>query len=258
MKKGFTLVELSIVLVIIGLLIGGTLVGQSMIRTVKIKKFHRQIVELETLTNMFSQQFKALPGDFAKADTILGATAGNGDRKISHAEYRDAFQQMAMAGFLPERYITIDINMSGSDYTTPHHVENTVLPTVFDDVGMNYGYTVWTGITPSDCTDGNDRREGHFFHIAKIDSTETDSVSLTGHSPARAFLSRNYYKALDAKFDDGEERQGKIWAYGDGGSYANVQACTGIYNTCIAGWPNFGGTYDERDTCGVLYWYDIH
>ena len=46
-KNGFTLVELSIVLVIIGLLIGGILVAQSMIGTAKITAFTRQVQQAD-------------------------------------------------------------------------------------------------------------------------------------------------------------------------------------------------------------------
>ena len=53
MKKGFTLVELSIVLVIIGLLIGGILVAQSMIHTAKIQNTVRLIQQMDTAVSNF-------------------------------------------------------------------------------------------------------------------------------------------------------------------------------------------------------------
>ena len=46
-KSGFTLVELSIVLVIIGLLIGGILVGQSLIESAKMNSFVRQVQQID-------------------------------------------------------------------------------------------------------------------------------------------------------------------------------------------------------------------
>ena len=63
MKKGFTLVELSIVLVIIGLLIGGILVGQSMISTSKIQSFVRQIQQMDVAVSDFKNKYGQLPGN---------------------------------------------------------------------------------------------------------------------------------------------------------------------------------------------------
>ena len=63
MKKGFTLVELSIVLVIIGLLIGGILVAQSMISTAKIVGVAGQLQQFEAGTMAFKAKYQALPGD---------------------------------------------------------------------------------------------------------------------------------------------------------------------------------------------------
>jgi prepilin-type N-terminal cleavage/methylation domain-containing protein len=63
MKQGFTLVELSIVLVIIGLLIGGILVAQSMIDTSKIEAQVRQIGQFDSAVANFVTKYNSLPGD---------------------------------------------------------------------------------------------------------------------------------------------------------------------------------------------------
>lgn len=79
-KKGFTLVELSIVLVIIGLLIGGILAAQSMITTTKIQAFARQVGQFDAAVVNFTDKFGGLPGD---VDPAIGGTAGNGDGIIA-------------------------------------------------------------------------------------------------------------------------------------------------------------------------------
>ena len=81
LKKGFTLVELSIVLVIIGLLIGGILVAQSMIGTAKVQALTRQFGSFDTAVANFQTKFNsALPGDYAAIGDTPGATTdGDGD-----------------------------------------------------------------------------------------------------------------------------------------------------------------------------------
>ena len=63
MKKGFTLIELSIVLVIIGLLIGGVLVGQSLIESAKINQEVRRLSQYAIAVVQFKQKFKQEAGD---------------------------------------------------------------------------------------------------------------------------------------------------------------------------------------------------
>ena len=65
--KGFSLVELSIVLVILGLLIGGILTGQSLIRAAELRSVTTQYQGYVTAVNTFRDKYFALPGDMPNA-----------------------------------------------------------------------------------------------------------------------------------------------------------------------------------------------
>ena len=62
-KKGFTLIELSIVLVIIGLIVGGILVGQDLIKGAEIRATIAQIEKYNTAVNTFRNKYGGIPGD---------------------------------------------------------------------------------------------------------------------------------------------------------------------------------------------------
>lgn len=64
-RSGFTLIELSIVLVIIGLIAGGILVGQDLIRAAEVRAQISQIEKYNSAVNTFKAKFGALPGDMA-------------------------------------------------------------------------------------------------------------------------------------------------------------------------------------------------
>ncbi len=74
-QSGFTLVEIAIVLVIIGLLLGGILKGQELINSAKVKNLANDFRVIPTYIYAFQDKFKSLPGDDASADThVSGAT----------------------------------------------------------------------------------------------------------------------------------------------------------------------------------------
>jgi prepilin-type N-terminal cleavage/methylation domain-containing protein len=88
-QSGFTLVEIAIVLVIIGLLLGGILKGQELINSAKVKNLANDFRVIPTYIYAYQDRFKALPGDDSAADTHLpgtpaatkattGGTIGNG------------------------------------------------------------------------------------------------------------------------------------------------------------------------------------
>jgi prepilin-type N-terminal cleavage/methylation domain-containing protein len=79
-QTGFTLVEIAIVLVIIGLLLGGILKGQEMITQAKIKNVINDFNGITAAVASYQDRYRALPGDDTNASTRWsGATSGNGN-----------------------------------------------------------------------------------------------------------------------------------------------------------------------------------
>jgi prepilin-type N-terminal cleavage/methylation domain-containing protein len=84
-NSGFTLIELSIVLVIIGLVIGGVLVGRDLIDTAANRAAIAQIEQYRAATQAFRVKYGGLPGDYqatkaAQAGfTSRSGAAGHGD-----------------------------------------------------------------------------------------------------------------------------------------------------------------------------------
>ncbi len=67
---GFTLIELSIVLVIIGLVVGGVLVGQDLIHSAQLRSQVTQLEKLNSAATAFRLKYNALPGDILRDDAI--------------------------------------------------------------------------------------------------------------------------------------------------------------------------------------------
>ena len=62
-QSGFTLIEIAIVLVIIGLLLGGVLKGQELINGARVKNLAMDFKNIPVLVYGYQDKFKALPGD---------------------------------------------------------------------------------------------------------------------------------------------------------------------------------------------------
>jgi prepilin-type N-terminal cleavage/methylation domain-containing protein len=85
MKKtqGFTLVEIAIVLVIIGLLLGGILKGQEMITQAKIKNVIADFSGISAAYHGYQDRYRAIPGDDANASRWSLARAGDGNGVVA-------------------------------------------------------------------------------------------------------------------------------------------------------------------------------
>jgi prepilin-type N-terminal cleavage/methylation domain-containing protein len=86
-QSGFTLVEIAIVLVIIGLLLGGILKGQELINSAKVKNLANDFRVIPTYIYAYQDKFKSLPGDDPAADVHIpggvAADKGNGNGVIN-------------------------------------------------------------------------------------------------------------------------------------------------------------------------------
>jgi prepilin-type N-terminal cleavage/methylation domain-containing protein len=83
LQSGFTLVEIAIVLVIIGLLLGGVLKGQEMIENAKTKSILNDMKAVQAAYNGYIDRYKAIPGDETVATMLArgwgGTVGGNGN-----------------------------------------------------------------------------------------------------------------------------------------------------------------------------------
>jgi prepilin-type N-terminal cleavage/methylation domain-containing protein len=77
-NSAFSLVELSIVLVILGLLTGGILTGQSLIRAAELRSVTTEFNQWRTAVNTFQGKYFALPGDMPNAHQFWGVAGGSG------------------------------------------------------------------------------------------------------------------------------------------------------------------------------------
>jgi len=124
-QSGFTLIEIAIVLVIIGLLLGGVLKGQELINSAKVKNLASDFRNIPLFIYGYQDKFKALPGDDRAVDThlaglnpgcaggpacpvaVANTTAGNGVidgvwNSIAATDESYLFwQHVRLAGFAP-------------------------------------------------------------------------------------------------------------------------------------------------------------
>jgi prepilin-type N-terminal cleavage/methylation domain-containing protein len=113
-QKGFTLVEIAIVLVIIGLLLGGVLKGQELIKSARVKSYATTVDAVRSAYNSYMDRYRSLPGDDTGAATRFpvanfpNARNGNGNSIVDGAwnsavltdESNQFFLHLAAAGFL--------------------------------------------------------------------------------------------------------------------------------------------------------------
>ncbi|MBF0188754.1 MAG: prepilin-type N-terminal cleavage/methylation domain-containing protein [Magnetococcales bacterium] len=131
-QTGFTLIEIAIVVVIIGLLLGGVLKGQEMIRNARAHNVADQGNAVKAAILGFQDRYRAVPGDYAKADAnIPGVTTdhnGNGDSRVGNDpedgnnttrenEIAYVWEHLSKSGFISGDFSGDETNLNDTDWT---------------------------------------------------------------------------------------------------------------------------------------------
>lgn len=101
-QSGFTLIEIAIVLVIIGLLLGGVLKGQEMMTNAKIKRVANDFNGISAAAFSYLDRYSFLPGDDSNANARWNAplVSGGGNGIINGAEQPDVWEHLRASGLI--------------------------------------------------------------------------------------------------------------------------------------------------------------
>lgn len=242
--QGFTLVELAIVLVIVGLLIGGILKGQELIATTRVTSTASQIRAVEAATNSFFDTYGNMPGDLPNATNRLPncATAGSicifagdGNGRITQgpeAAYAAGAENSAFFGHLAAADLISGVLPTSAAAGTPGQgaLGTPIGNASFYRVGYHAGGTITGGVATS--------APGHYLTIGSLAA----GTAITATNLEGAGIQPKAAQKIDSKYDDGVPTTGSVI----GGNTTAATATAGCNNA---------GVYNSQNTdadCGVF------
>lgn len=214
MRRGFTLIELSIVLVIIGLIVGGILMGLDMIKAANIRATIGQVEKFKTASKTFTLKYNCLAGDCVDASSILGGSNGNGNGILGttlfgDSEYFYFWQHLALAGMIEGTYTS---TAPGSTY----------LPNInFPAAKIGGGFGAWNLTAAANAGGALGGGSGKVFPGIYGDGLILGKQygDLTSKIPIFPSLSGYDAYTIDLKFDDGLPAYGTIMTWQNSSSY---------------------------------------
>ncbi len=234
---GFTLVELSIVLIVLGLVAGGVVAGRSLIRAAELRAAISEYDNYRAVTYIFEQKYSALPGDMTNATSFWGRADngtfsgqcaspnddvdesnltltcnGNGDGNIDDSDDQSAppdwfryWQHLRNAGLIAGNYRGVPASGVEVGYPDTEYGASKV---------PNAGWAVFY----NNCCNGNytgfpDRFNGYYGNFMMLGESIPNSwVGGPLFSPQESWQ-------IDKKFDDALPGRGKVVVL-------NINACT--------------------------------
>lgn len=191
MKKiqtGFTLIELAIVLVIIGLLLGGVLKGQELINAARVKTLITELKNTQVYIYGYQDRFRVLPGDDQQAVAHVGGLAA----------------------------------------TTAGHVQNAVIqgvwnsPTPTDESYLFWQHVRLAGLASGSTVPGAAGYEPLNSSGGRLGVQSVNGFAIAGLNGAYVVCSAGmlgrFAEQIDVTLDDGDTDAGSVRAYPDGGN----------------------------------------
>lgn len=223
-QKGFTLVELAIVMIIIGLLIGGILKGQELITNAQVSSTIAQMKGIDAAMTTFRDSYNAVPGDMTTAELRLpgcdgtvcvdaaGGTSGN-----SRIDSVNAGVAMGAAG---SENVQAWVHLNSADLLTGIDTSGGVvfgglLPNSNIGGGFTIGYHGGGAALNGQVAGGPDPRGGHYLAMTGLPTADVGAAN-------SGVLNASELARIDRKLDDGSPVTGSVLAVVEGGGECTV------------------------------------
>lgn len=251
LHNGFTLIELSIVLVIIGLIAGGVIAGMSLLQNARLQSIQKEARAVIVAANVFKTKYGYLPGDFPQATTAIdpSTTNGNGDGLVdfrfnsggtSASETTRLWQHLTLSGIYPGSYPGTYANPSLPGTHVPQSQLGQSIGVYFSSYTRKTPFIVGTAYAPLTDNPGNG------WHKIEIGRFYRGSL---GPHFTRAVVKPLEAALLDQKYDDGIPYSGKFSGGTDPSqSYANCLITTST--------PYQYDVTKDMVTCHIEFDYD--
>lgn len=141
-QQGFTLIEIAIVLVIIGLLLGGVLKGQELITSARVRNVISSQDGIKAAYFGFLDRYRALPGDYLTASAQAnipgcgGCFGGNGNGQVvtdgTSSEAVHVWEHLSKAGFITGSYVSGAAVAAATTANTPSNPYGSLIELEFD------------------------------------------------------------------------------------------------------------------------------
>lgn len=267
--QAFSLVELSIVLVILGLLVGGILAGQSLIRAAELRAVGAEYTRFRTAVAAYQDKYFSYPGDMANATSFWGTATncpgteaqpsstpatcnGNSDGVLSETtpgsnEIFRFWQHLANAGLVEGIYTGVRVSSAANSSA----IAGLNVP------ASKIANSGWTAIDYGTATISDITRpyststpyspswvfEGYYGHVLIFGANKTND--LTNNPILMPVEAWN----IDTKLDDGRSGLGKIRALEFQTSCSDVGSSTTV---ALAASANYDRTVNSP-TCALIF-----
>jgi prepilin-type N-terminal cleavage/methylation domain-containing protein len=252
-KSAFSLIELSIVLIIIGLLVAGITGGSSLIRSATLRSVMSEARGYGIAVNSFFVQYNSLPGDY---NTDLGGIAagykGDVNNKIEfknnvtttvEAEKAESFGALSM--LRQTKMLTTESLTAG---TTASNVTVGVTIPQSKLKGSGWIFDYLSGATPTGVTGSWAAADGGQNAVLLVSSASLGTdANLLISANTKGGINAEDASSIDSKLDDGDPMNGRVRVFGKDAAAAD----------CITTGSKYNVNTVKTNSCVLTYQVDV-